>query len=234
MKSPVLDRRCGGFTADFAPLLMKVEKPVPVDKGRAGTTRTTLVLSNRALRTADELRELSLGEPSCPKVNDDFLHVHDTDYHVSDKSGQQFYITKVSGLMTYIVAMSTFGERLAWARKQKKFSQQELAEKAGVPLSSIGNSEAGTRHSIRKIASVAAVLDVDVKWLSEGEGTYDAHKKQLRLVESSTRSNWVRLAPPELSLVTTFRETTEKGRAMIEMAIQMAEKEIESVAMNQS
>ena len=87
--------------------------------------------------------------------------------------------------MTYILAMSTFGERLAWARKQKNLSQIELAKKAGVALSSIGNCESGTRQSIRKIASVASVLDVDVNWLSEGKGTFDAHKKQLRLLLDS-------------------------------------------------
>jgi transcriptional regulator with XRE-family HTH domain len=136
--------------------------------------------------------------------------------------------------MTYILAMSTFGERLAWARKQKKLSQTELAERAGVPLSSIGNAEAGTRQGIRKVASVAAALDVDVKWLSEGEGTHDAHKKHLRVVEGPGHPNWVRLTPAELSLVTTYRETTEDGRAMIEMARGMAEKQIESVILNQS
>lgn len=136
--------------------------------------------------------------------------------------------------MTYILAMSTFGERLAWARKQKKLSQQELADKAGIPLSSIGNAEAGTRHSIRKVPTVAAILDVDAIWLSEGKGTHDAHKKQLRLVGAPERPNWVRLTPEELSLVTTFRETSEKGRAMIEMAQQMAEKEIELAVMHQS
>lgn len=145
-----------------------------------------------------------------------------------------FFYHQRDWLMTYILAMTTFGERLAWARKQKKFSQQELADKAGITLSSIGNAEAGTRHSIRKIASVAAILDVDVIWLSEGKGTHDAHKKQLRLVGASERSNWVRLSQNELSLITTLRETSEKGRAMIEMAQEMAEREIESAVMHQS
>lgn len=136
--------------------------------------------------------------------------------------------------MTYIVAMSTFGERLAWARKQKNLSQPDLAKKAGVALSSIGNSEAGTRHSIRKIASIAAILDVDVSWLAEGKGTYDAHKKQLRLVEASSRTNWVRLESAELALVTTFRETDEIGRGIVQSAVEMAEKRIELAVLNQS
>lgn len=136
--------------------------------------------------------------------------------------------------MTYILAMSTFGERLAWARKNKNLSQTELADKAGVALSSIGNCEAGTRHSIRKVASVAAVLDVDVTWLSEGKGTYDSHKKQLRLADAPSRSNWIRLASRELALITTYRETDEIGRGIIESAEEMAEKRIESAVMHQS
>jgi len=105
---------------------------------------------------------------------------------------------------------------------------------AGSSGSAIGNIEAGTRHSSRKIAAIAAVLDVDVLWLAEGKGAHDAHKKQLRLVEPPSRATWSRLAPTELALVNTYRETDEIGRGIIEGAIEMAEKRIESVVMHKS
>lgn len=133
--------------------------------------------------------------------------------------------------MIYIPAMATFGERLAWARKQKQLSQSDLAERAGVALSSIANAEAGTRHSIRKIASVAAILDVDVKWLSEGEGAADSHKRHLRLVEDKSLLNWVRVSSRELALLTTYRETDETSRQLIDAAAQAAENAIASAAL---
>jgi SOS-response transcriptional repressor LexA len=65
--------------------------------------------------------------------------------------------------------METLAKRLRWARKQKRISQEELGKLAGVSQSTIGNLEAGTRASARKIASIAAALGVDALWLAEGK-----------------------------------------------------------------
>jgi SOS-response transcriptional repressor LexA len=65
--------------------------------------------------------------------------------------------------------METLAKRLRWARKQKRISQEELGKLAGVSQSTIGNLEAGTRASARKIASIAAALGVNALWLAEGK-----------------------------------------------------------------
>jgi SOS-response transcriptional repressor LexA len=65
--------------------------------------------------------------------------------------------------------METLAKRLRWARKQKRISQEDLGKLAGVSQSTIGNLEAGTRASARKIASIAAALGVDALWLAEGK-----------------------------------------------------------------
>lgn len=65
--------------------------------------------------------------------------------------------------------METLAKRLCWSRKNKSLSQQQLGKRAGVSQSTIGNLEAGTRASARRIASIAAVLEVDTLWLAEGK-----------------------------------------------------------------
>jgi transcriptional regulator with XRE-family HTH domain len=139
--------------------------------------------------------------------------------------------------MTYILAMSTLGERLAWARKQKNITQDELGRISGSSGSAIGNIESGTRHSSRKIAAIAAALDVDVLWLSEGKGTHDAHKKQaqhLHAVDAPVRKSLLRVSAKELALLTTYRETDDVGRGIMESAATLAEDRIETAAANKS
>jgi phage repressor protein C with HTH and peptisase S24 domain len=67
--------------------------------------------------------------------------------------------------------MRTLAERLTWAREQKTLTQEGLAKLSGVSQGTIGNLEAGIRHTARKILEIAAALDVDPMWLSNGTGT---------------------------------------------------------------
>lgn len=72
--------------------------------------------------------------------------------------------------------MKNLAERLIWARERKserdgmEFTQQALANAAGVSQSTIGNLEAGIRRSAQKLVMIAAALGVDPMWLSEGTG----------------------------------------------------------------
>jgi len=66
--------------------------------------------------------------------------------------------------------MYTLADRLKWARQKADLSQEELGKKAGVSQSTIGNLEAGTRNSARRLPQIAAVLGVNALWLAEGRG----------------------------------------------------------------
>ncbi|WP_048996779.1 helix-turn-helix domain-containing protein [Burkholderia multivorans] len=70
--------------------------------------------------------------------------------------------------------MYTLAERLKWARINAGLSQEELGKKAGVSQSTIGNLEAGTRSSARRLPQIANVLGVDALWLAEGLGKPNA------------------------------------------------------------
>lgn len=71
--------------------------------------------------------------------------------------------------ITFVI-MKTLAERLLWARTKKELSQQQLATQAGVAQSTIGSLESGARQTARKVAAIAAALDVDPLWLAEGKG----------------------------------------------------------------
>lgn len=70
----------------------------------------------------------------------------------------------------YIRDMNTLGKRLTWARERKGLTQGALAKLSGVSQSTIGNLEAGIRHTARKIVDIATALDVDSNWLANGKG----------------------------------------------------------------
>lgn len=72
--------------------------------------------------------------------------------------------------------MKTLQERLTWARAQKgardgaDFTQQDLANKAGVTQGSVAHLESGRTKTSRSITQLAAALDVNPEWLAEGKG----------------------------------------------------------------
>lgn len=66
--------------------------------------------------------------------------------------------------------MSNLQERAKAARKSKRLSQSELAEKIGVATSTISAIESGRSESNETILSIAAALEVPSEWLMTGEG----------------------------------------------------------------
>lgn len=60
--------------------------------------------------------------------------------------------------------LKSFGKKVLFYRKQKKLSQEELAELAGLHRTYIGQIEAGLRNvAIKNIWKLAKALDVSPK-----------------------------------------------------------------------
>ncbi|MCA7953886.1 helix-turn-helix domain-containing protein [Burkholderia seminalis] len=87
-------------------------------------------------------------------------------YHICVFNGQH----KSNGAFYYDCDMYTLADRLKWARLRAGLSQEQLGDKAGVSQSTIGNLEAGTRSSARRLPQIADILGVNALWLAEGEG----------------------------------------------------------------
>lgn len=72
--------------------------------------------------------------------------------------------------------MKTLQERLLWARTQKadqlgsEFTQQDLANKAGVTQGSIAHLESGRTKTSRSLTKIAGALGVSTEWLADGKG----------------------------------------------------------------
>lgn len=72
--------------------------------------------------------------------------------------------------------MKTLQERLIWARAQKAardgvdFTQQDLANKAGVTQGSVAHLESGRTKTSRSVTQLASALDVNPEWLAAGKG----------------------------------------------------------------
>lgn len=64
------------------------------------------------------------------------------------------------------------GERIKSARKFRKLSQTELAEKVGLTQGFIGHIEKGRNQpSVELLAHFAIILSCNITWLATGEGS---------------------------------------------------------------
>ena len=66
--------------------------------------------------------------------------------------------------------METFAKRLRKARLLRGLSQDALARLCGVSQSAISSYENGTRLAPKKLLTLAHILEVDIYWLSRGQG----------------------------------------------------------------
>jgi transcriptional regulator with XRE-family HTH domain len=64
---------------------------------------------------------------------------------------------------------ATIGDRIKAARLKMDITQEELARRAGVSQSTIGNLEANTRHKPRELLQIADALGVSAYWLERGD-----------------------------------------------------------------
>lgn len=79
-----------------------------------------------------------------------------------------------AGVITLVKATShdlrTLAGRLRHARGLKGWTQQQLADAAGVTQGTIGNLESQSRHRPRDLLAIASALGVSAVWLDKGEG----------------------------------------------------------------
>jgi len=67
-------------------------------------------------------------------------------------------------------------ERIYLCRKQKKITQEALAEQIGVTKAACGQWERGlTSPSVENLSKLALVFDVYFEWLATGRGEKDYH-----------------------------------------------------------
>ena len=75
----------------------------------------------------------------------------------------------MTGSRVLSVRMRTLGERLRYSRRQRGWTQEELAVKAGTNQAVIQKIENGKSLRPRKIDEIAAVLEVSPAWLMFGD-----------------------------------------------------------------
>jgi transcriptional regulator with XRE-family HTH domain len=66
--------------------------------------------------------------------------------------------------------LTTLAGRLRHARARLGWTQQQLADAAGVTQGAIGNLESQSRHQPRDLLAIASALGVSAVWLDKGEG----------------------------------------------------------------
>jgi transcriptional regulator with XRE-family HTH domain len=69
-----------------------------------------------------------------------------------------------------IPRFKTLGSRIAWWRTERKLERRDLAKRVGMPYSTLSEIENEGQHSSTKIASLAAVLQVNAYYLETDEG----------------------------------------------------------------
>lgn len=98
-----------------------------------------------------------------------------------------------------ITDVNTIGERLKLARDLKSWTQEDLANAAGVSQGTIGNIESGLRKRPRELLAIAKALGVGADWLQDGIGNF---------AEGKTDSERpIGLSAIPLSTVSTYSDT---------------------------
>lgn len=67
------------------------------------------------------------------------------------------------------LSLDSVGKRVAYARKYRSLTQQELANRAGIAQSSLASLEAGRNKGSRSLVSLAKALGVPPEWLDSGQ-----------------------------------------------------------------
>jgi transcriptional regulator with XRE-family HTH domain len=85
---------------------------------------------------------------------------------------------------------ATLGKNIKRFRLQRKLSQADLAEKAGVSITFISNIERGNNYPLAgTVCNLAKALNVEVWEVFKGEVTPDESKDTVRRLSDDVRKN---------------------------------------------
>ncbi len=111
--------------------------------------------------------------------------------------------------------VETFGERLRKTRLQRGLSQAQLAHACGLSQSAISSYENGSRQSPKKLLNLAQTLQVDIYWLSRGEGGAGPASNAVQTAMREHESPW----PFPSIEPRMFWSLTRKDRQTVESAV---------------
>lgn len=109
--------------------------------------------------------------------------------------------------------MADLSETLRAARKERGWSQMELAKRSGLSQTTISDIERGRNRTSRDLIQIARALDISVEQLTSGitYGSVSA-TKVLTIKEPQTS---FRLEQDEQLLLDAYRTADETGRMML-------------------
>jgi transcriptional regulator with XRE-family HTH domain len=126
------------------------------------------------------------------------------------------------GQITKVKNLRTIAERMKELREARGWSQEQLAEKAGVTQGTIGNIESGLRKQPRQLLALAKALDVEPDWLQSGQGPMRLHPAaadQLRFSISepapSPYADSVTISDTDWDMLVAFQELPEDERLQL-------------------
>lgn len=83
-------------------------------------------------------------------------------------------VIPLSGLITIVkkapLSLDTLQGRMRFARQLRGWTQKELARRAGMSQSTVGNVESGIRENPRSLVKLSVAAGCRFEWLSEREG----------------------------------------------------------------
>ena len=102
--------------------------------------------------------------------------------------------------------MNTIGERLVHARKQRGYTQAQLAETSYVSRAVIANIETG-RFSAQTVALVAIcnALNINKEWLINGEGKMEPDNERSKILNELYQVCSELTEPQQMFLLETIR-----------------------------
>lgn len=122
--------------------------------------------------------------------------------------------------------MKSIGERMAYARKQKMFNQQVLADHLGVTRGSISQYENGIIDpNLINLDQAAKLLDVSFEWLAFGRGLQNRNTASVNLEDLAKEDErLVYLTAEERKLLERYQKLSRKLQSSVSNVLECMEK----------